>query len=308
MTRPSRRSRRWQGAAQTFGHIATEGLEHRIMLSAAGSFEQSRTPSAHELTPLGDIFVADLSSSDVAYGSSHIPSIAALGATSTTHTFDPINHPSGAVLSDTIDNGILVSVADGPANGFQVQQQSVYAAPASLSDDTLVFSPTQLFDQGWNKDSTGYLRFQLPAASKRVVLDVVGINSGSNTPIQYWTLIDGTWSSDTRVLVPGSTEQLIIEQPGDSITSVVLTGAASYSRLQVRRVSAETSTSPLPEVVVRQSGFTTFMLEGAMDDLQVALRSQPEGPVTIHFNSSTQWTYSSPELTFDGSNWDVPQV
>ncbi|NJR59480.1 MAG: type I secretion C-terminal target domain-containing protein [Cyanobacteria bacterium CRU_2_1] len=123
------------------------------------------------------------------------------------------------------------------------------------------------------------------------------------------TFTAANWNQPQVVTVTG-VDDLTVD--GNIVYTIGTTATSSdpnYNDIAVPDVTVTNADNDIAGVIITPSGGGTNSAEGgASDTYTVQLASQPTAPVTITINNDGQTGTNVTTLTFDASNWNIPQT
>lgn len=117
------------------------------------------------------------------------------------------------------------------------------------------------------------------------------------------------WNVPQTVTVT-AVDDPVIEGAHSATVGFTFTGDANFAVITPNSISivVDIIDNDNPAVLLVESGGNTAVVEGVSDDtFTVALQSQPSAPVTVTVVGDAQLVTPA-ALTFDGTNWNVPQT
>lgn len=117
------------------------------------------------------------------------------------------------------------------------------------------------------------------------------------------------WNVPQTVTVT-AVDDPVIEGAHSATVGFTFTGDANFAAITPNSISivVDIIDNDNPAVLLVESGGNTAVVEGVSDDtFTVALQSQPSAPVTVTVVGDAQ-LITPAALTFDGTNWNVPQT
>ena len=135
-------------------------------------------------------------------------------------------------------------------------------------------------------------------------------NPGQGSLSQTTLTFDaGNWNLPQTVTVTGLDDHIVNGDQTYQITGTASSSDADYNGMTMAPVTVTNTEADASGIVVTPGTLTTSE-SGTTADFQVSLGSQPAAPVTITLTNGNpgQGSLSQTMLTFDNTNWNVPQT
>lgn len=145
-----------------------------------------------------------------------------------------------------------------------------------------------------------------PTTAVTVTLVSSDQSEGAVVPPNTLTFTPDDWNEPQQVNVRGLDDNL---DDGDQAYNVTVEGSGEYSGVNASVALRNLDNDTAAVIVSPTDGLITSET-GSSDAFNVVLATTPEASVTIDFGSSetSEGTVEPNSVTFDGSNWNVPQM
>ncbi|MGH7145389.1 MAG: hypothetical protein ACREJ2_14865 [Planctomycetota bacterium] len=145
-----------------------------------------------------------------------------------------------------------------------------------------------------------------PTADVVVTVTPDGYTTVAPSPL---TFTAATWNVPQTVTVTAFDDNIAEGLHNSTIAHTAASLDPFYNGIAIPNVIAHVTDNDFPAVVITESGSSTDVTEGgATDTYTLQLATQPTAPVTITITCDAQVTVDKPTVTFDGTNWNVPQT
>ncbi|HLL12666.1 MAG TPA: hypothetical protein VK570_16505, partial [Rubrivivax sp.] len=199
---------------------------------------------------------------------------------------------------------VLVTVIDNDTAGILVSElrRDVYDNGTTVLEGNAAQGITDSYTVELTKAPTAPVTIQLGFDNKQLSLSQTSITfdaSNWNLPVTIFvSAVNDTLREDQRLA-------LITHQVSASADAAYFAGGKSSVQ---ETLAVTVADDDVPGVLVQQSNGSTLVSSGVSDTYTVRLTSAPTGTVTITPSNDGLTTQSPVPLTFNTTNWWIPQV
>jgi len=144
----------------------------------------------------------------------------------------------------------------------------------------------------------------------QVTITLTNGNAGQGSLSQSTLTFNASnWNVSQTVLVTGLDDHIVNGNQTYQITGSAASSDSNYNGMMMTPVTVTNTEADVAGIHVGPAALTTSE-SGTTDDFKVRLTSQPLAPVTITLTNGNpgQGSLSQSTLTFNASNWNVPQT
>jgi hypothetical protein len=217
-------------------------------------------------------------------------------------------------LDDHMVNGDQAYQITGSASSIDTIYDAMPMTPVAVTNteadtDGIVVSPGSLTTSESGTTDTFQVNLTGPPTAP-VTVTLVNGNPGQGSLSASSLTFDSTdWNMPQSVTVTGLDDQVVNGDQTYQIGGTALSEDLVYNGMSITPVTVTNTEADVASIAVTRVSLTTSEA-GTTDSFQVSLTSQPSALVTITLRNGNpaQGSLSTATLTFDATNWNVPQA